>query len=64
MAKSALSEFWGVLEEYKQTPDVVKLRLLNKKANAIMSKIGTVRIVQDGESTILLIPKEVSGGES
>ncbi len=63
-AKLALSEFWGVLEEYKQTPEVVKLRLLNSKATAIMDKIGTIRIVQDGESTILLIPKEVSDGES
>jgi len=53
-----------VLEEYKVSPDVVKLRLLNTKATAIMDKIGTVRIVQDDESTVLLIPKEVSDGES
>jgi len=63
-AKLALAEFWGVLEEYKVSPDVVKLRLLNTKATAIMDKIGTVRIVQDDESTVLLIPKEVSDGES
>ena len=63
-AKLALSEFWGVLDEYQQTPDVVKLRLLNTKVTAIMAKIGTVRIVQDGESTVLLMPKEVDDGES
>ena len=63
-AKVALSEFWGVLEEFEQTPDVVKLRILNTKAKSIMDKIGTVRIVQDGESTVLLLPKEAGNGES
>lgn len=63
-AKVALSEFWGVLEEFERTPDVVKLRILNTKTAAILDKIGTIRIVQDGESTILLIPKEGGNGES
>ena len=63
-ARVALSEFWGVLEEYEQSPDVVRLRLLNTKTAAILDKIGTVRIVQDGESTVLLLPKEAGNGES
>jgi hypothetical protein len=36
---------------------VVKLRLFNTKVEKILYSIGTVRIVQDGESTILLMPK-------
>ena len=64
LAKVALTEFWGVLEEYELAPEVVRVRLFNTKSAEIMAKIGTVRIVQDGESTVLLLPKEVSDGES
>ena len=64
-ANAALAEFWGSLEEFEKTPQVVKLRLFNAKVEKIFYNIGTVRIVQDGESTILLIPKtEGSDGES
>lgn len=63
-ANAALAEFWGVVDEYTANPQVVKLRLFNAKVANIVSKIGTVRIVQDGESTILLLPKEVDDGES
>lgn len=64
-ATAALAEFWGVLEEYEKSPQVVKARLFNSKAETILSRIGTVRIVQDGESTVLLLPKaEDSNGES
>lgn len=65
-ATAALAEFWGVLEEYEANPQVVMTRLLTSKTEAIMAKIGTVRVVQDGEATILLIPQleEASDGES
>lgn len=63
-ANAALAEFWGVVDEYETNPQVVKLRIFNAKVAQIVEKIGTVRVVQDGESTILLIPKEVSDGES
>ena len=64
IANAALAEFWGVVEEYEANPQVVKLRIFNAKVSQIVNKIGTVRVVQDGESTILLLPKEVSNGES
>lgn len=60
-ATSALAEFWGVVEEYEANPQVVLTRLLSTKTQAIIRKIGTVRIVQEGESTILLIPKTQEG---
>ena len=65
-ATAALAEFWGVLEEYERNPEAVMARLLAQKTQAIVGKIGTIRIVQDGESTILLIPKaeEEDDGES
>lgn len=56
-ATEALSEFWGVLEEYEANPRMVMTRLLAEKTQAIVQKIGTVRVVREGESTILLIPK-------
>lgn len=64
VANAALAEFWGVVDEFEENPQVVRMRLFNSKVAQIVSKIGTVRIVQDGESTILLLPKEVSDGES
>jgi len=65
-ATAALAEFWGVLEEYEANPQVVMTRLSATKTEAILQKIGTVRVVQEGESTILLIPKteEAYDGES
>lgn len=64
-AKTAVAEFWGALEEYERNPQAVKIRLFSEKTKAIVGKIGTIRIVQDGESTILLLPKvEEDDGES
>ncbi len=53
-AKSALSEFWGVLDEYAATPDVVKSRLYNEKMAKALTKIGQVRLVDDGDSKIFI----------
>ena len=53
-ANQALAEFWGVLEEYKANKEVVKSRIYNEKISEIISKIGTVKIVQDGDSKIFI----------
>ena len=53
-ANKDLAEFWGVVEEYKRNPQVVKTRIYNAKYQEIISKIGTVKIVQDGDSKIFI----------
>ena len=53
-ANQVLAEFWGVLEEYKTNKAVVKSRIYNEKISQIISKIGTVKIVQDGDSKIFI----------
>lgn len=53
-ATSDLAEFYGVLEEYKAAPDVVRARVYNTKMSIVMSKIGKVRLVDDGNSKIFL----------
>lgn len=53
-AKSALAEFWGVLEEYEANPEVVKMRLYNAKIAGIIAAIGQIRIVEDEQSTIYI----------
>lgn len=55
-ADKALTEFWGLLEEYTQNPEVVKTRVLNAKVTKLMQSIGKVRVVQDGETKIILNP--------
>lgn len=55
-ANADLSEFWGVLEEYKQNPEVVRTRIYNQKVTEMMEKIGTVKIVEDGETNIFIDP--------
>lgn len=55
-ATTALAEFWGVLEEYRQNPEVVKLRLYNTKMAEIIEAIGQIKIVEDEQSTIFLNP--------
>lgn len=54
VANSDLSEFWGILEEYKSSPDIVRTRIYNQKLLEIIEKIGTVKIVQDGDSKIFI----------
>lgn len=53
-ANQALTEFWGVVEEYKANKEVVKTRIYNEKITEIISKIGTVKVVQDGDSKIII----------
>lgn len=53
-ANTRLTEFWGVLEEFEQNKEVVKLRIHNEKISQAISKIGTIKVVQDGESKIII----------
>ena len=53
-ANSDLSEFWGVLSEYKANPQQVSSRIYTQKVTQFMNKIGKVRMVQDGETKIFL----------
>ena len=53
-ANKDLSEFWGVLDEYKQNPKIVRTRIYNDKMQKIIKKIGKVKVVRDGESNIII----------
>lgn len=53
-ANTRLSEFWGLLDEYESNKDAVKLRVYNEKVSEAISKIGKVKVVQDGESKIII----------
>ena len=53
-ANAALYEFWGVLEEYESNPQVVRTRLYGVKASQFLEKVGSIRVVQDGETKIIL----------
>lgn len=51
---SELSEFRGVLDEYAQNPELVKTRLYADKVSKAIGSIGTIRVVQDGETNIII----------
>ncbi len=53
-ARSDLSEFWGVVEEYSANPEAVRARIYNEKLAAALAKIGQVRLVDDGDSKIII----------
>lgn len=53
-ANSDLYEFYGVLDEYNQNPEVVKIRLYNTAMTNIIRSIGTVKIVDDSDSKIII----------
>ena len=53
-AQSDLSTFWGVIDEYAVNPEVVKSRLYNEKMAEALTKIGQVRLVDDGDSKIFI----------
>lgn len=55
-ANSNNSEFWGLIEEYKQNPEVVRTRLYTQKVTQMIKKIGTVKIVENGETHIFINP--------
>ena len=53
-ARQALSEFWGVLEEYEANPDGVKARIYSQKVTEFMEEIEEVRVVSDGNTNFFL----------
>lgn len=53
-ANDDLAEFWGVLEEFSSSPDVVRVRLHSLKVSEAMAKIGKIHVVQDGETKIVI----------
>lgn len=55
-ANMELTEFWGVLEEYKRDPEVVRTRIYSQKLSTILDTIGSIRIVQDDDSVIIIKP--------
>lgn len=55
-ANLAMSEFWGLLDEFEANPQVVKTRVFNEKVTKLLDTIGQIRVVQDEESKIFLNP--------
>ncbi len=53
-ANSELAEFWGVLEEYKTSSAVVRTRIYNQKVSEAINKIGKIKVVNDGDSSIII----------
>ena len=53
-ATSDLAEFWGILEEYTAAPESVKARIYNEKMAQALTKIGQVRLVDDGDGKIFI----------
>lgn len=53
-ANQAVAEFWGLLEEYKINKTLVRTRIYNQKISEAISKIGKVKIVEDGDSRIFI----------
>jgi len=53
-ANADLAEFWGVQEEFMLNPDVVRTRIYSAKVSEAISKIGKIRVVQDGDTRIVI----------
>lgn len=53
-ANENLAEFYGVLDEYNDNKDVVTLRIYMEKLSKVISSIGKVRVVNDGETKIVI----------
>ena len=55
-ANMNLTEFWGVLDEYKRDPEVVRTRIYSQKLSTILDTIGSIRVVQNDDSVIIIKP--------
>lgn len=53
-ANSDLYEFYGVLDEFNANPEAVRIRLYNTAITNIIRRIGTVKIVDDSDSKIII----------
>ena len=55
-ANLALVEFWGVLPEYQNNPDVVTTRVFADKCRLIMQRLNRVYLVTDDNGKIFIDP--------
>ncbi len=56
-ANNDVSEFYGLIEEYKKNKEVVKERVYRDKVDAILNKIGTkIVIPESGQSPKIFLP--------
>lgn len=55
-AQTKLTEFWGLVEEYRVNPEVVRTRVYSQKVTALFEAIQKVRVVEDGQTSIVLYP--------
>lgn len=53
-ANQNLAEFWGILDEYELNKELVTTRIYNEKLSEIIANIGKVKIVQEGDSHIII----------
>jgi membrane protease subunit HflK len=53
-ANESLAEFYGILEEYETNAETVRTRVFADKITALLSKIGRVRVVNEGETKIFI----------
>lgn len=53
-ANQSVAEFWGLLDEYKINRTLVRTRIYNEKISEAISKIGKVKVVQEGDSKIFI----------
>lgn len=53
-ASSDLTEFWGVLDEYNSSPEIVSIRIYNEKLSKILSSVGKIRLVDDSDAKIII----------
>ena len=55
-ATEKLAEFWGLVEEYRVNPETVRTRVYSQKVSQLFDTIKNIRVVEDGETTIVLYP--------
>lgn len=55
-ATAALAEFWGLAEEYETSPEALRTRVYAAKMAQLLANIGTVKVVQEGDTNIFIDP--------
>jgi len=56
-AERKLAEFWGLVEEYEKDPGTVRTRVYSQKVSELFNRIKNIRVVEDGETTVVLYPE-------
>ena len=64
-ANRDLAEFWGILTEYQNNPGSVRARIYSQKVTEFLDRIGSVRVVTDGDTNLFLNPviEEAANGK-